>query len=476
MSALVRTAAIAVIAAASMLAFAAAARAAPPANDSRAAPQPLGALPALVRGTTVGATLEPDEPGAGCAGIKGSVWYSFTAPTTRDLVVAVDAAGDMDAVVELFVRERSQITSVDCAVTDKRGLATLDDSAVAGTDYLIRVAPRDNSVADRFTLRVVVPDEPARPPGDPLPRSGASGRVDRLANPDDAWSTRLVAGRTYRVNLVTEGAGCVRVELFAPGEFGGSPERSLACDDFSVYTPPQSGRYSLRVQAPRGSRASWRYRLAVGRAGRDDSAPGVTLADDHKVSGSLHGGGLDALDLYRFTLDRRADLRLRMRTSANFDVRLLTEGGHRRGTLVGSGDMVRRLHPGRYFVAVSARDGANGRYVLSRLARVITSARTLVDGRHGAAVAPGAAVALALQVRPAVTGPATLVVERYDPLAGWLFHSRFRGHVSGTGMTVPFLPPSVGRWRVTGSYDGTRKSSPSDGGTARFTVVEPLGP
>src|SRR3954462_14608136 len=79
--------------------------AAPPPNDARAAPQALS-LPATVPGTTVDATLDPDEPPAACAPIKGSVWYSFTAAADRDLLVALDAAGDMDAVVELFVRQR----------------------------------------------------------------------------------------------------------------------------------------------------------------------------------------------------------------------------------------------------------------------------------------------------------------------------------------------------------------------------------
>ena len=45
-------------------------------------------------------------------------------------------------------------------------------------------------------------------------------------------------------------------------------------------------------------------------------------------------------------------------------------------------------------------------------------------------------------------------IERYDPLAGWLFHSRHRPRVSGTAATVSFLPPFVGRWRVMGEYEG----------------------
>jgi hypothetical protein len=109
--------------------------------------------------------------------------------------------------------------------------------------------------------------------------------------------------------------------------------------------------------------------------------------------------------------------------------------------------------------------------VLSRLARVITRSRMRVDD---ATLAPGETVSLSLRVTPAVSGPARLVVERYDPLDGWLFHSRHSPRVSGSEAAVPFRPPSVGRWRATGEYLGTRVTSPSHGGTVRFRVLEPL--
>src|SRR5215218_1939454 len=166
------------------------AAAAPPANDARTAPQALGALPATVRGTTAEATLEADEPAAVCSPVKNSVWYAFTAPASRGVLAALDAGGDMDAVVDVFARRRSQLTPVECQATNRRGQATLDFDATAGTDYLVRVAPRPGSVAEAFTLRVVVPDEPARPPGQQLPGAGAKAAVDRFANPDDAWGVR----------------------------------------------------------------------------------------------------------------------------------------------------------------------------------------------------------------------------------------------------------------------------------------------
>src|SRR5687768_16905665 len=86
---------------AAVAAFSAPASAAPPSNDSRTAPQELGRLPALVSGTTVDATLEQDEPFSPVGPIKNSVWFSFSVSSSRDLLVALDAAGDMDAVVDL---------------------------------------------------------------------------------------------------------------------------------------------------------------------------------------------------------------------------------------------------------------------------------------------------------------------------------------------------------------------------------------
>jgi hypothetical protein len=452
----------------------AAAHAAPPPGDVRTAPQDLGPLPALARSTAVDATVDEDEPGSGCGSIKNSVWFSFTAPTSRELLVALDAAGDMDAVVDVFIRERSQLIPVSCQATDRRGAATIDADTEAGRTHLVRVAALANSVADRFTLRVVQPDDPARPPGPLLPAGSRSGEVDRFANPDDAWSARMREGRTYRINLVTAGQGCAQVALYAPGEFGGEAEETMRCDAHEVFTAPASGRYTLHVRAPRASRAVLRYRLGVGAAGRDDTAPGLVLADDRRTRGALRGSGLDALDLYRFSISRRSDLRLRLRTGAEFDLRLLSDGGRTLGCACrfgGDKELTRRLSPGRYFVAVRARDGASGRYVLSRLARVITRSDMRVDD---ATVAPGQTVALTLRVTPPVTGRASIVIERYDPLAGWLFHSRHRPRVSGDDATLPFRPPSVGRWRATGEYLGTRKTSPSKGGTARFRVLEPL--
>ena len=444
--------------------------AAPPPNDARAAAQPLEALPADVRGTTVEASLEPDEPPPGCAPMRASTWYAFDAEESRSIVIALDAEGDLDAVVDVFVRERSQLTPADCRRTNRRGELTFELDGEAGTSYLVRVASRANSVDGRFRLRVIEPERPARFPGDRLPRGGVSAFVDRLANPDDAWSMRLRRGVAYRMNLVSSGGRCALTEVYLPG--GGDVVRRMRCDAHTVFVPDSTGLHTLHVQAPRAARERIRYRLRVGRATADDMAPGLRLVNDQPVRGRLNGAELDAVDLYRFSIASRSTVRLTLRTNADLDLELRNEGGDRISPA--ANDVERRLTPGRYFVAVRARDGAAGRYVLRRLARVITSSDMLVEGGSSATISPGASVGLALQVRPAVDGPARMLIERFDPLAGWLFHSTVRPAVRGGRAAVSFRPPAVGRWRVTGSFGGTRHAAPSEGGTVRIHVEEPL--
>jgi hypothetical protein len=453
--------------------------AAPPPNDARAAAQPLGSLPASVRGTTVGSTLESaGELPSNCNATKNSVWYAFTAGTGRSIVIAVDASGDLDATVDVFERERSQVSPVDCRNTNRRGAATLEIDAQRGRDYLVRIGARENSADDRFSLRVVAPDQPATFPGRKLPRKGARAVVDRLANPDDAWAIKVTRGRTYRLNFVSSGGRCATAELYdGAGSFGDDPIRRLRCDAHTVFVPPAKGTYSVLVRAPRASRDRLTYRVRAGLAQADDTAPGLRLPNDTRVRGRLNGGELDAIDLYRFTVARPSQVRLSLGTSDEFDLRLMTDSGHRIECACGfsgSKEIERRMRPGRYFAVVRARDGAAGRYRLRRLARAITHARMLVDGGRSATVGPGSAVTLDLTVSPPVAGRAALTTERFDPLAGWLFESSSRPAVIGGHGRLRWVPRSVGRWRVSGEFLGTRAAAPSDGGTVRVTVQEPL--
>ncbi len=471
---------VAVAVAAAMLAPGSA-LAAPPPNDDRAAAQLIPSVPATVTGTTVEATRAPDDP-PNCASFADTVWYRFDATAARELLLTLDAGGDLDAGVAVYERRRSQLATVACAITGARGDATLDFDVRAGGRYLIAVGSRPGSEDASFRLSLAAIDPPARPPGRALPRGGAAGSVNRLTNPDDAWAMTMRAGRTYRLNLHSRGSQCAFVEVYPPGTDGFSgaePIRRMGCDAHMLLAPAagEGGRHTLRVLAPRGSRDRRRYRIQAGLARRDDTAPGLVLRNDRRVSGAMRGDRLDALDLYRFRISRVSDVEFTLATGRNLNLQLLGEGGGRIACgcdgVAGAESIEVRLRPGRYFLAVRAVDGARGRYRLSRLARAITNSRTLVDGRGSVAVEPGVSVRLQLEVRPAVGGPAAMLVERFDPLAGWLFHSAHRATVVSGLATVPFRPPAPGAWRVTAAYEGTRTEGASHGGTARFTVRDP---
>ena len=176
MSTRLHAGAVLVCCCAALAALPALASAAPPSNDARIAPQDLGPLPAVARGTTAEATLEEDEPGSSCGPIKNSVWFSFTAPSSRDLLVALDAAGDLDATVEVFTRQRSQLTPLTCQQTDRRGAATIDADAAAGTTYLVRVAP-----ARQLGRRQLHPPGRAPRRARPAARRSPPGRGDQRA-------------------------------------------------------------------------------------------------------------------------------------------------------------------------------------------------------------------------------------------------------------------------------------------------------
>jgi hypothetical protein len=453
------------------LALPAAASADPPSNDARAAAQDV-TLPATVDATTAESTLEAEEP-FGCAPLRGSVFYELRAPSDDRIVVRLDAAGDLDATVDVFRRVRSQLEPVECDQTDRRGDAGFQFRPVRGGTYLIRVGQRDNSVAGRFRLDVFAPVPAPRPPGPRLPGGGVSRTLDSLQDTSDAWSVRMRAGRTYRLNLAA--GPCMRLRVFGPGtrDFeAGDAVASAGCDGYLLFTPRagQTGRYSLLVDARPRRSGPQRYRLQAARAGADDTAPGVPLPNYRRVRAKLNGGTIDSVDLYRFSLSRRSALDLSLRHSTAGGIRLSLHDD--RGKRLESGDAITsRIAPGRYFVAVRTRSGASGRYTLRRVTRTITQTAIAIEGRRRTQARPGEALTVSVAVRPAVPGPVAITIERFDPLAGWQFHSRVRT----PARRIAFLPPTIGRWRARAAFEGTRADAPSESGYARVLVAKPLG-
>jgi len=459
--------------------------AAPPGNDLRTRPTEINSLPARVTGTTVDAGVEADDPGSRCSGAsKNSVFYEYRADRDARVVVRLDAGGDLDGVVDVYRRTRSQLFGLQCYATDSQGNAQLAYRATKGEIYLIRVAAVSNSVAGPFILSLGEAQPEARPPGTPLPAGGRRDTVDRVLNPSDAWSVRLRAGVTYRVNLSApvdeDRVRCIRVSLFEPGtrDFDDSPRRSLRCGGYFLFTPgpDDGGRYSILVQAVRG-RNALPYNIEVAPAGPDDTAPGVFIRNDQTLAGALSGSRIDAIDLYRFDVTKRSTLNLRLATQGRFDLVLLNDNGRRlECSCFGDGEqeISRRISPGRYFAAVRAQSSANGSYRLTRISRALTSTRILINGASGAQVSPGTTVRLGVRVSPGISGPVTILVERFDPLSGYQFYSRYQTRSGGGTASVGFTPPSVGRWRARAVFKGTRIAATSESGYARLLVAGPL--
>lgn len=465
---------------------ASAATAAAPSNDARASAQALGAPPSSVSGTTVGATVEATgEPVGGCGATGASVWYRFDAAADGRLIASLDAAGDLDAVVDVFRRVRSQATSVTCEATDKDGNAQAAFRVKEGESYLVRVAALPNSAAGTFRLDLAVAFPEPSAPGAPLPSRGVTRTLDRVGHVADAFSARLRSGVPYRINLAALGGGeeededaCVSLSVYAPGTSSfddGETVKSLRCGGYVLFTPGpgDGGRYSFLVQASSSVRGAQRYHLQVARAGSDDTAPGLFIHNFARVRGAVKGAGIDVVDLYRFDVKTRSTLFASLATGGSLDLVLLRDDGARLACACGEeggAELHRGLRPGRYFLAVRASGGSNARYTLRRASRTITKSRIQVGGKRVARVGPGTTVHVAVVTSPDVAGPVTITIERFDPLAGWQFLRR----VHSGGGAIAFSPPAVGKYRFSGSFDGTRGAAPSNTGYARLTVAGPL--
>jgi hypothetical protein len=453
------------------LAGAATALAAPPANDTRAGAQQIS-LGERVTGSTAEATSDEDDQTSGCGpSDTPSVWYQIDGTRNGRTIVQLQANGDLDAVIDVYSRQRSQFSPLNCDVSDESGRASTDFDMANGQSYLIRVSQQEGSLPGDFTLTVNPGQEPASAPGRPLPRGGVRGSVQRLFEPSNAYSTRMKAGRSYRINLSPE--SCMRLSIYGPGadSFDETPVRTLRCGGYTVFTPgpDEGGVYSLLIEPASSRRTPQSYHLQVSRAGRDDIAPGKFVRNHQRVRGKLNAERIDVVDLYRFDVTGRSITDLVLSSDSEFSITLVTAKGRR---IQGGGDNVHvRTKPGRYFVAVRAARHATGSYTLARASKTITRTRLSVSPRRSG---PGSSVNLGVNVAPGASGPVTIVVERFDPLTGWSFLRRFKTRASGGRASVAFRPPSVGRYRAQATFEGTRIAAGSRSGVERFRVQAPL--
>ena len=456
---------------------------APPPNDNRADASNLGSLPQTVHGTTVGATTEAREPTSNCADAGGSVWYSLNvgaSPPAR-IGIKLAANGDLEAVLDVYVRQRSHNLQVSCDSTDRNGRADLAFVPSANTTYLFRVSEQSDSVSGTFSLNAfALPPQP-RPPGQLLGPRGADGVLDGTLATTAAYSMPLTAGTTYKINLVKRAEGCMQLRIFAPGtsSFDAASLGGLSCAGYRLFTPRISGRFSFLIVAASSNRGSQPYGLHVAQATSQEMVPGIFLPNLAHYKGFLRGNVIDAVRLFRFDVTQRSDLVLFMMadSSALFDLKLLDNKGHYIQCNCGSTgqETIRRQTlPGRYYVVVQAHDFGWGPFTLYRQSRLITHVNVTFDGTRYEQVSPGRVTHLIANVTPAVNGPVTIEVQAFDPVERWQFYRNFHANAVNGVATIPFLPPHVGYWRAFVSFDGTRTASPATGDVSQILVAGPL--
>ena len=444
----------------------------PPNNDDRADARAVS-VPSTVEGTTVEATRQNNDPATECGNFAdATVWYAFDPGADQRVSIELTARGDLEAVIQVYRRDRSQLEGVECDPTNRRGRAAVTFRAVKDERYLIMVAESGGSESDDFSLELFAPEPEATPPGRPLPRRGGVATVDRARDLSDAWSKRLTAGVSYVATLASRHEACPRFSIYEPGlsSFDGAESIERArCNGHKLFTPDRSGRYSFLVRAGRGERGLQRYRLRVRRASRDDTAPGNTLSNYERVRGHVGPGRADVVDLHRFYVNRRSDVTLRFSSGGPVSLELRNV----RGRLLDTSDSDLRtvLSRGRYYATV--RSGTSGgNYTLQPVVRDVTRSFISINGRHEAVISPGQAATVGVRVTPAARGTITIVVHRLDPLEGWQFYRRFVRRTSVGRATGTFVPQRAGRFRAHAEYSGSRLSAPSETGNAYVSARE----
>jgi hypothetical protein len=450
--------------------------AAPPPNDNRANATRVG-LPATPSGTTVGASDEASDPDSYCGRVHDTVWYRISGTEPGRVVVRIAAQGNLDAVASVWRPVRSRLSAVSCVATDENGRGALSFKSTGG-DYLVMVGRERTSDDGRFKLTMYRQEPSSRPPGQPLPRGGIGSWVEPISDYDDAFSLRMKAGVEYRINLSPAHGRCISLGLYRPGTrsfAAATPVHLMPCGGYFTYTPGfgGSGRYSLLVTASDTRPGRQRYHLQAAVAGPDDTAPGLPLRNLQTRRGTISGTRIDVVDMYRFRVAVRADVTLTLRGPSGASLILLGENGHRLNYSEDPGALTSRLGSGTYYAVVRADHGAHGGYRLSLLERGITTTTVLANGTSRATVAPGASVALTVDVRFSPAGAVRLEIDRFDPLTGWHFYRLVRLRLGANGRTgISWRPPAIGHWRAHASFKGTRTASPSDSRMALIVVTD----
>lgn len=450
--------------------------------------KPFGAVPGTVTGVADTSSLEEGAPVPGCASMKGVDWYTVSARHRGPMLARLVAGDKLDAILAVYRITKSDRFTVRCESANRAGRSQVVWYAYKTGSYLIGVGRVAGSAADTYRLTVEAAELPPEPPGDSLDARANTPTVDPVLDSADAWAVPMERGTTYRLNLTTPWrTGCIGYEIYRPGVWSFASATVVfeqECGGYALFTPgiDGGGTYSVVVRARGGGPGKHEYRLAVAAAVEDDTAPGVKLANGEYVSGSLDGGSIDALDLYRFGVPRENQLttiELTQKPNVGFDLLVLNETGAKVASLLsGRGRQTLRLHvgSGRYYTAIRARGAGSGEYGLQVRVRDVTTTAIDVAGAKFVEASAAQTVPLNVHVTAASHGGHVIAeIDHYDPLVGWHFASSLNGEIDANGDYVAqWTPASVGHWRARARFVANPYSSFSQSGYVRIHVIEPL--
>ena len=444
----------------------------PPANDSWRNPQRLGAAPAKVAGSLLGATSESTDP-AGCSLAGPTVWYLVTANADGRLGFRISVGPDTDVVVAVQRRVRTTRQTMGCVQTGDNGVGALPVDVVKGGTYLVAVGTVEGSSPGDFALNVLKGQPLEVAPGTQLHQSRADSTVNGLTDINDMWWKVMQRGETYRIAF-TSTNGCARLRM-VPLRNVEVPLGDISCGGYREFTPGPDGggKYIFEVVAAKTT-ATQAYHLEVARAGLDDLGVGLPLPNLTTRHGSLSTVGVDQVDRYHFAVVRRADVRIALAQPSTrpFLVGLATDDGRQLGW--NSSKLSRMLEPGRYVLAVAANHDSGVRttakYAVSLVIRALTQTTLTLSSKE---LRPHVPLSIHVATQPAPDGGVIEIqVDRFDPWTGWSFYRLVRLH--GPATTLTWTPPTLGRWRIRATYVGNRHFSESRTEYSTLLVAEPL--
>ena len=378
------------------------------------------------------------------------------------MLLRLEAAEELDAVVAVYRRVRSRLQTVACGRTDSKGKTLVSFDAKPRAPYLVAIGEQPNSSPGAFRLQALAAEAPERGHGRALPRGGVRQSVNGATDVNDLWSVRLRRGVTYRIAFSS--SPCAGAVLRARAR-----RFRLACNSYLAFTPGRDGGGQYTIEVSAYAAQPHHYRLRVAKASADDVGIGVELTANSSRSGRLSPSGVDVVDLYHFDVQRLSEVRLGLSLPAGrpYTLAVLTDSGSRLSS--GSARARLRLDRGRYVVAVQAPVGSSaGRYRLTLRLRDVTNTSVRVSAVE---ISPGSAVTIFCEVSPASGGLVELQIDRFDPLTGWHFYRVLRVRA---GSSISWRPPAPGRWRLRATFLGTSSAARSRSGYAHVVVARPI--